>query len=98
MNIIDFQSKSTKDLVDIKRQVTQLVKNSTCNVGETRWSHTGILHQVEVENDGQLAEAIAAIVRRCPNTLVLQAAESSGFYDWKNDNYVRPVSFVSFSF
>lgn len=97
MSVIDFSLQKAKSLQDIKCRVHRLLQGPKCNIGAVRWLHAGAIHQVEVENDGQLGGQIAEIVRGTTGAKVLQVAESAAFYDWQTNYYTRPLSFVSFT-
>ena len=99
MGFVNVTERNSKELESIKKKISKLVKGVGCNVGEIRWSNTGLMHHVEVDNDGKIGEDyIADIIRKSPTARLCSVEEHREIYDWKADVYVRPVSIVSFAF
>lgn len=98
MKLVDIQKRNDDELAAIKRKVIATVKNAGCNTGEIRWSNTGAMFHVEVDNDGELGDYIRDIIRKSAYARLQSVDEYKGIYDWSSDTYVRPVTVVSFAF
>lgn len=98
MKIVDIKARNEKELKKIQNKVDKFVKSVTCNKGEIRWSNTGAMQHVEVENDGRIGDDIADIVRKSDFGVLQDVREYKGSYDWSSDTYIRPCSVVSFTF
>jgi thiamine phosphate synthase YjbQ (UPF0047 family) len=98
MKLVDVAARNSKELATLQRKVAAFVKKAGCNTGDITWSLKGPEFWVQVENDGVLADDIADIIKKSPNTVKVQAEEHKGDYMWDANVYIRPCSVVSFRF
>ena len=98
MKLVDVQKRNDAELAAIKRKVIAVVKKAGCNTGEIRWSNTGAMFHVEVDNDGELGDFISDVIRKSAYARLQSVDEYEGSYDWSSDTYARPVTIVSFAF
>lgn len=98
MKIVDIKSRNEKEFAAIQRKVKAFVKTAGCNTGRVEFPVEGSQYFIEVENDGNLATELAAIVKDSPSGVVISEKDYKGVYDWSSDTYIRPCSLITFQF
>jgi hypothetical protein len=100
MPIINITERNAKEFDTIQKKVKLFVKKcqGQCNLGKLEFGVENGVYFITLDNDGLLADDLAAFVKQSPNANLIIAKNYIGTYDWTSDTYARPQSVITFKF
>jgi len=96
MPFVDVKSRNEKEFSSIQREVKKLVKGLTCNTGDVFFVEHNGTFIIELENDGRVSDLLAMCVSKSNFACEIVLNEFDGWFDWKAQIYVKPMSTVTF--